>query len=244
MTNMKKIFRTPQADRKNGWPLIILITLILPFLFLTACSSKAPVKTETMPFPITPEAGSQQKLEPGFYQQGIASWYGHPFHGCATASGEIYDMHALTAAHKELPLGSKVLVTNLENNRQIEVLINDRGPFIKNRIIDLSLTGARRLDMEKNGTAMVRLDITELPESISDSPANPFAIQFGAFNSHTQALAFKKKLAQRNNKVFIDKIIRDGEPLYRVRLGWFPSKSAARNEARRLGQKGAHVFRR
>ena len=244
MTNMKKFFHKSQVSPKSKRPLILLFTLLLALFLLTACTSKAPVKTETTPFPITPEAGSQQKLEPGFYEQGIASWYGHPFHGCATASGETYDMHALTAAHKELPLGSRVLVTNLENNRQIEVLINDRGPFIKGRIIDLSLTGARRLEMEKNGTAMVRLDITELPESISDSPANPFAVQFGAFNSHTQALAFKKKLAQRNDKVFIDKIIRDGEPLYRVRLGWFPSKSAARSEARRLGQKKAHVFRR
>ncbi|MEA3334000.1 MAG: septal ring lytic transglycosylase RlpA family protein [Pseudomonadota bacterium] len=241
---MKKFFREPQAGPRSKWPLIPLFTLFLPFFLLTACTSKAPVRTEAAPFPISQEATSPQKLEVGFYQQGIASWYGHPFHGCATASGEIYDMHALTAAHKELPLGSKVLVTNMENNRQIEVLINDRGPFIKNRIIDLSLTGARRLEMEKNGTAMVRLDITKLPERISNSSKKPFAIQFGAFNSHTQALALKKKLAKRNSKVFIEETTLDGEPLYRVRLGWFPSKSAARSEARRLGQKGTHVFRR
>lgn len=241
---MKRFFRAPQARPKNKWPLIVLLTLLLPFFLLAACTTKPPVKTETTPLPISQDATNQQKLEPGFYQQGIASWYGHPFHGSATASGEIYDMHTLTAAHKELPLGSKVLVTNLENNRQIEVLINDRGPFIKNRIIDISLAGARRLEMEKNGTAMVRLDITELPERISNSSKNPFAIQFGAFNSHTQALTLKKKLTQKNSKVFIEKIIRDGESLYRVRLGWFPNKSAARREARRLGQKGTHIFRR
>ena len=241
---MKKIFRKSQAAPGSKWPLVLLFALFLPFFLLTACTSKAPVRTGAAPFPISQEDTSPQKLEVGFYQQGIASWYGHPFHGCATASGEIYDMHALTAAHKELPLGSKVLVTNLENSLQIEVLINDRGPFIKNRIIDLSLTGARRLEMEKNGTAMVRLDITELPEKISNSSKNPFAIQFGAFNSHTQALALKKKLAKKNSKVFIEKITSDGESLYRVRLGWFPNKSAARSEARRLGQKGAHIFRR
>lgn len=179
---------------------------------MTACATKVPTKTEATPLLISPGATNQAKLELGFYQQGIASWYGHPFHGCATASGEIYNMHALTAAHKELPLGSKVLVTNLENNHQIEVLINDRGPFIRGRIIDLSLTGARQLGMEKNGTAMVRLDITELPERISNSSKKPFAIQFGAFNSHTQALDLKKKLAQKNNNVFIEKITRDGKP--------------------------------
>ncbi|MCD6292164.1 MAG: septal ring lytic transglycosylase RlpA family protein, partial [Deltaproteobacteria bacterium] len=176
--------------------------------------------------------------------QGIASWYGHPFHGSATASGEIYNMNTLTAAHKELPLGSQVLVTNLENNRQIEVRINDRGPFIRGRIIDLSRTGARQLGMEMNGTAMVRLDILELPEKISGSAQNPFAIQFGAFKSHNQALTLKKKLGQRNSKVFIEEITRAGETLYRVRLGWFPTKNAARHEARRLGQKNPHIFRR
>ncbi len=238
---MQKFIRTQQTGATRKRP---LIPLFLLFFLLTACATKAPTKTEITPLPISPGSTNQAKLELGFYQQGIASWYGHPFHGCATASGEIYNMHALTAAHKELPLGSKVLVTNLENNHQIEVLINDRGPFIRGRIIDLSLTGARQLGMEKNGTAMVRLDITELPERISNSSKKPFAIQFGAFNSHTQALDLKKKLAQRNNNVFIEKITRDGKPLYRVRLGWFPSKSDARNEARRLGQNGAHIFRR
>ena len=240
---MKKFFCESPARPKSRWPLILLFTL-LPFFWLAACSSKPPVKRQTTHPPIPPNSSGPQKLELGFYQQGIASWYGHPFHGCATASGATYDMYALTAAHKELPLGSRVLVTNLENNHQIEVLINDRGPFIKNRIIDLSLTGARRLEMEKNGTAMVRLDITELPDKISGSAKKPFAIQFGAFSSQAQALALKKKLVKKNNQVFIEKITRDGEPLYRVRLGWFPSKSAARNEARRLGQRSAHVFRR
>ena len=239
---MRKFFRASQINPETGWLAIFLPLLFLPFLLLVACTTKPPAKTGSVPLYQMTAPG--QKLEPGFYQQGIASWYGHPFHGCATASGEIYDMHALTAAHKELPLGSKVLVTNLENGRQIEVVINDRGPFIKSRIIDLSLTGARRLAMEKNGTAMVRLDITELPESISTSLKNPFAIQFGAFKNRTQAVSLKKKLAQSNSKVFIEEVSHGDEPLYRVRLGWFASREAARREARRLGQREAHVFRR
>ena len=240
---MQKLFRAPQIKLGFKWPLIPLLALCLALILLISCSTKPP-PTETKPAPRYQTTAPQQKLEPGFYQQGIASWYGHPFHGCATASGEIYDMHALTAAHKELPLGSKVLVTNLENNRQIEVLINDRGPFIKSRIIDLSLTGARRLAMENEGTAMVRLDITELPESISNSLGDPFAIQFGAFKNRAQAVSLQKKLAQTNSKVFIEKVSHEDEPLYRVRLGWFPSKAAARREARRLGHRSAHVFRR
>ncbi|MBN2810117.1 MAG: septal ring lytic transglycosylase RlpA family protein [Deltaproteobacteria bacterium] len=183
-------------------------------------------------------------LTTGFYEQGIASWYGHPFHGCPTASGEIYDMNGLTAAHKELPLGSRVLVTNLENNRQVEVLINDRGPFIKNRIIDLSRTGAQKLGMQENGTAMVRLDITELPKTIPDSQESPFAIQFGAFRNQAHALSLEKEIAQANTKVFIETVTIDNNPLYRVRLGWFASREAAQREARRLGYKEACVFRR
>ena len=237
---MQKFFRTPQISPKTGSLFILLLTLFLSF-FLTACAGP---KTGSKPPNYYQKTTPGQKLEPGFYQQGIASWYGHPFHGRPTASGKIYDMHALTAAHKELPLGSKVLVTNLENQRQIEVVINDRGPFIKNRIIDLSLTGARRLAMEDNGTAMVRLDITELPEIISDSLKNPFAIQFGAFRDRAQAVSMQKKVAQTNSKVFIEKVSRDDGPLYRVRLGWFPSKAAARREAQRLGHRGAHIFRR
>lgn len=238
---MRKLFQTTQINLGFKWPLIHLLGLCLISVLLVSCATKPSTESKAPRYKTT---APEQKLEPGFYQQGIASWYGRPFHGCATASGEIYDMHALTAAHKELPLGSKVLVTNLENNRQIEVRINDRGPFIKGRIIDLSLTGARQLKMEINGTALVRLDITELPEKISNSSKKPFAIQFGAFNSHSQALTLKKKLAQRNNKVFIEKITRDGNPLFRVRLGWFPSKATARQEARRLGYRSAHIFRR
>ena len=233
--------RSALALHKKKCFLKISLLAIFSLLTFSACAGPKNLPEQA---PSDPQKTSGKKLELGFYEQGIASWYGHPFHGCPTAAGNIYDMYALTAAHKELPLGSKVLVTNLENSRQIEVLIDDRGPFIKNRIIDLSLTGARRLAMEKNGTAMVRLDIIELPESISDSIDKPFAIQFGAFNNHAQALSLEKKLAQANHKVFIETVTSGNRPLYRVRLGWFASRDAAHREACRLGHKDAHVFRR
>jgi len=227
----------PSLKLTKKYRTITLLLLAGTMLFLSACSS-TPKKTAIFPPPPT------QKLELGFYQQGIASWYGHPFHGQATASGEIYDMHGLTAAHKKLPLGTRVLVTNLENQRQIEVVINDRGPFVKNRIIDLSKKGAQQLGMIGNGTAMVRLDILELPQSISSSKKNPFAIQFGAFKNREPALKLQHRIAKQNDAVFIDKVKRSDGIIYRVRLGWFYSREAAHKEARRLGFRDAHIFRR
>ncbi|MBW1645363.1 MAG: septal ring lytic transglycosylase RlpA family protein, partial [Deltaproteobacteria bacterium] len=116
-------------------------------------------------------------------QEGIASWYGRDFHGKKTSSGEIYNMYDLTAAHKELPLGSRVLVTNLENGRQVEVVINDRGPFIRGRIIDLSYGAAKALDMVKQGTALVRLKLLAPPPGWEGKSRNGryYGVQAGSF---------------------------------------------------------------
>jgi rare lipoprotein A len=98
--------------------------------------------------------------EPAFRQVGTASWYGPGFHGKRTASGERYDQNDLTAAHRKLPLGSEVKVTNLENGRSIVVEINDRGPYIKGRVIDLSKAAARRLGIVEDGLGKVRIEAT------------------------------------------------------------------------------------
>lgn len=90
--------------------------------------------------------------------EGIASYYAHDFHGRKTASGEIFNMHAMTAAHREYPFGTRLRVTNLDNGNVVEVVVNDRGPFAKNRILDLSLAAARKLDMIRSGTARVRIE--------------------------------------------------------------------------------------
>jgi rare lipoprotein A len=99
----------------------------------------------------------------GAEQEGIASWYGEPYHGRTTASGEIYDMHALTAAHRTLPFGTRVAVTNLDNGRRVEVRVNDRGPFREGRIVDVSLAAARHLGMVLAGIVPVRLRVLALP---------------------------------------------------------------------------------
>jgi len=96
-------------------------------------------------------------------ERGKASWYGHPYHGRHASNGEIYDMHKLTAAHRTLPLGTRVRVINLRNGRSVEVRITDRGPFVRGRIIDLSYAAARRLDMVKAGVVPVRVRVIALP---------------------------------------------------------------------------------
>jgi len=103
----------------------------------------------------------------GAKQTGRASWYGHPYHGRRASSGEIYDMNQMTAAHLRLPFGTWVRVTNLDNGRQADVRINDRGPFVKNRIIDLSRAAARQIEMLGPGTAKVRLKVVALPGTLT-----------------------------------------------------------------------------
>lgn len=118
---------------------VVFLTSLLAF----ACSAKRAPE---------PTAGV-----PGYEEIGIASWYGGKFHGRRTASGEVYDMYELTAAHRTLPFGTVVRVTHLENRRAVEVRITDRGPFVKGRIIDLSYAAAKRIDMVREGVARVKL---------------------------------------------------------------------------------------
>ena len=112
--------------------------------------------------PKTPPKVADAGLD-GYTEKGMASWYGKPYHGRQTASGERYDMHAMTAAHRTLPFGTVVRVTNLDNGRQVEVRINDRGPFKKNRIIDLSYASAKKLDMIGPGVVKVKMVVVERP---------------------------------------------------------------------------------
>jgi rare lipoprotein A len=122
--------------------------------------TKPEAKPETKPAP-RPEA--KPEPGPGGGQTGEASWYGEPHHGRTTASGEIYDMNQLTAAHRTLPLGTRVLVTNLRNGRAVEVRINDRGPSVEGRIIDLSFAAAKELGAVPSGTIPVRIRVISQP---------------------------------------------------------------------------------
>lgn len=161
----------------------------------------------------------------GFRQTGRASWYGRKFHGRATASGEIYDMHQLTAAHKTLPLGSRVRVTNRANGKHVNLRVNDRGPFHDGRIIDLSYAAAEQLGMALDGTARVRVAILESSSDRSTSSRQKSSasagnmLQTGAFASRDRAVQQRDKLRRLGiDSVHIER--GDGRRrLYRVRIG-------------------------
>ncbi len=161
----------------------------------------------------------------GYDATGIASWYGKAFHGQKTANGERYDMHALSAAHPTLPLPTMVRVTNLENGRQIVVRVNDRGPFVKNRLIDLSYSAARLLGFADKGTCRVRVQaLVSMPEQRSDTPTpadihSPMYVQVGAFSSPENARELKLKLLRHFSAVKIQQSHREIQTWYRVRIG-------------------------
>lgn len=172
-------------------------------------------------------------------QTGIASWYGPGFHGKATASGAIYDQNDFTAAHQTLPLGTHVRVTNLENGSSIEVLINDRGPFAKGRIIDLSHSAAHKIDMIGPGTARVRLDVLASPVKLSRIPeAIDYTLQLGSFTRMENARELRDRAARSFPQVAITPLqLRDGT-FFRVHLGTFSSRDEAEEHARLLAQTG------
>jgi len=176
-------------------------------------------------------------------QTGIASWYGPGFHGKATASGEIYDQNEMTAAHQTLPLGTKVLVTNLENGSAAEVLVNDRGPFAKNRIIDLSYSAAQSINMVGPGTALVRIDVVDSPVRLSAIRANlDYTLQLGSFAQLENAQQLRDRIAKAFANVAISPLRSKDITYYRVHLGTFSSRGAAEEQARQVSQAGYSVI--
>jgi rare lipoprotein A len=168
----------------------------------------------------------------GYWERGVASWYGPGFHKVRTSTGEPYDMYGMTAAHKTLPLPAYVRVTNLQNSRSVVLRVNDRGPFVGNRIIDLSYTAAAKLDMLRNGTALVEVRAidpsTPVPVTASTGPPPPVAgaplfIQAGAFSDPANAQRLADKLRGGSyGKVFVRDDQIAGRRMYRVRIGPVP----------------------
>jgi len=188
------------------------------FLFLlcleVACASRAASRPVSKPVPPS-EAIS------GWTEEGLASWYGGDdgFEGKPTASGEIYDSSKMTAAHRDLPLGTLVRVTNLDNGKSVEVRVNDRGPFIHGRVIDLSQAAARRLDIIGPGVAPVRIVIlspgvapTPVPPAVA---AGPWAVQVGSFGEPDRATRHAERLRSAGFTVYLEPY--DG--LTRVKIG-------------------------
>jgi rare lipoprotein A len=163
----------------------------------------------------------------GYRERGIASWYGKKFHGRDTSSGEPYDMYAMTAAHKTLPLPSYVQVRNLSNGRTVVVRVNDRGPFKHDRLIDLSYAAAARLGIVGTGTGLVEVtaihaDTPPAPR-LAAAPANgppKLFVQVGAYTSRANAESMRERLQRADfTPVHIQPAEQDRVPLYRVRVG-------------------------
>ncbi len=156
----------------------------------------------------------------GYVERGTASWYGTKFHGRRTSSGEPYDMYAMSAAHKTLPLPSYVRVTNLQNGRSLIVRVNDRGPFIDNRLIDLSYAAATKLGILDHGTGLVEVRALSPDAPEETSPATKLYIQAGAFQSLDNAERLRTQLLDKIvDEIEIIKTRLNDTVLYRVRIG-------------------------
>ncbi|HEV8540585.1 MAG TPA: septal ring lytic transglycosylase RlpA family protein [Nitrospiraceae bacterium] len=169
----------------------------------------------------------------GYVERGVASWYGPGFHGNKTANGEQYDMHLLTAAHRTLPLGSVAEVRSLTNGRRVTVRINDRGPFAKGRIIDLSFAAAQALVMTGNGTDQVELRVV----SYQGRPGamGYLRVQVASFVEQANAQALAGRLKGRYPDVRISSVDLSSGRRYRVLVGRFTSEAQAEALAERLG---------
>jgi len=231
-----------EKNRPTGL-LLLFTALFCSFIGCATYEPPAPPQPPGYPKPYKVFGKWYQPLpdSKGFRQLGIASWYGEDFHGKKTSSGETYDMYALTGAHKTLPLGTFVRVHNLENNRQVELRINDRGPFVRDRIIDLSYTAAKEIGIVGPGTARVEVVALATPAVTDggtpryepvDLHAGNFTFQVGAFVNRENAERLTIKLGQKYKNAHITVYDRGDQVFYRVRVGSFSTleQAAAQEE--------------
>ena len=174
--------------------------------------------------------------------QGVASWYGPDFHGKATANGEIYNMNDLTAAHRTLPFNTVVLVENLENGRSVVVRINDRGPYVDNRIIDLSRQAAREIDMINAGIAPVELFLIEEGDrpitTQHTSNRESYTVQIASFEREQDAINHSNTVSGSR----VERVGMGNNTVYRVYYGVYNSREAATRAQRDLASRGIHGF--
>ncbi len=222
-------FYTKRVSKFISLPIWLIIVLFL----LTACAPQRRVVHERRTPP--PE---RREIKKGEVQYGVASWYGADFHGRRTSSGEIYDMYQLTCAHQTLPLGTMVMVTNLENGSSLELKVNDRGPFVKDRIIDVSYAAARMLGMWEKGTASVKVEIIgSAPELVQR-----FTLQVGSFVDEANAQKLAEQLRKNFDNVSVTTLETQTQKYHRVRVGQFDTRESALITAERLSQMGFNVM--
>jgi rare lipoprotein A len=226
-------------------------------LVLTGCGPKRPVADHRQPAPLQPSNTPESTVETvkrdssvapatakhgktppapapvGYAEEGNASWYGNPFHGRHASNGEVYDMYRLTAAHRTLPFETMVRVTNLNNGKATTVRITDRGPFVDNRIIDLSLAAAKEIDSVGPGVVPVRLEVL----GNVDVTAGLFTVQVGAFRERANAERLRDRLSVTYTPIFIQPYDSPDGTFYRVRVGKVSGEEAAHEFGERLREK-------
>jgi rare lipoprotein A len=204
------------------WPLVVLLAVAL-----AGCAHKKHARVSP-PRPARPAPTAIAQI--GYTETGIASWYGHPYHGRAAADGEIYDMETLVAAHRTLPFDTWVRVVNLTNEKAVEVRIIDRGPFVDGRIIDLSHAAARAIDLIGPGTAQVRMEVIRTPDYVSPAA---FAVQAGAYRDRSSAERVRARMADQYGSARL--VLRQGNPsVWRVLVGTERTQDAAAALASRI----------
>jgi rare lipoprotein A len=176
---------------------------------------------------------TKKAARPG--EVGVASWYGHPYHGRPTASGEIYDMEQMTAAHRTLPFGTVLRVESLVNEKTTQVRVNDRGPFVQDRIIDLSHAAAQAIAMP--GIANVRLQVISMPPTRA---AALYAVQIGAFPQRADAEKLMKQMQQKYGTAKL--VFRQGDQTWRVLVGMEPTMENANTLAQELDKEAGPAF--
>lgn len=238
----------------------IVLGIFLAF-FLSACTTLKP----SSGVPEEPSPGHKSRPKPykalgkwyqpigsshGFRQHGLASWYGKKFHGRKTSNGETYDMYQISAAHKTLPFNTYVRVHNLSNGKKLDVRINDRGPFVRGRVIDLSYKAAQELGIVGPGTATVEVVAlgvavkpkTEIKTEKSYKPVDyysgNFTFQVGAFIDGQNAEKLKVELDQKYKNAHIAKFDNGSEIFYRVRVGKFSTLEQARAQEKIMTDDG------
>jgi rare lipoprotein A len=179
-----------------------------------------------------------EKRETRGVQYGVASWYGPDFHGKPTSSGEIYDMYQLTCAHNTLALGTTVIVTNLENGKSLDLRVNDRGPFVKDRIIDLSYSAARMLGVYEKGTAFVKVET--VGPWVEESQR--ITLQVGSFSDEARARRLAETLSRHFEGVHVTPVETSLQTYYRVRIGPFESRESALTQAEQVSRMGYQVL--
>jgi len=218
-----------------------LLAVVLAVALLAGCtarvSSRSSLRGTYRPYKVKGVTYYPLQSAKGFHEEGLASWYGPGFHGCKTSSGEIYDQYKPTCAHKLLPMHTMVRVTNLRNGRSVVLRVNDRGPFVSGRIVDLSLYGAKTLGVYARGTAPVRLEVVgNVPGARPDGELpGPFFVQVGAFVQRENATRLLPHLVAggyRDSRI-VDRMI-DGTLYWRVLAGTFPSLASAEAARARL----------